>query len=264
VTLGVLGVNNDPGFWLDGVNSEWEPDLLGVRCSADPEETGFLGGVLGTTGGVSFRWDWGGDDGMGSTASEANTGRDGNGGSNGVPCETFDDRCSVRGFGSFATASSSSSEDSLEGRSAPRSCLRFSFAASRRLNDTCAFLDSRSARCRASASSDSRGSIAVLVRAHAGTTNFLMGFSVGAAVEADVDGAVHADVVMGGSEMGWQVGAGSGEATGSDQKRGRGGDEWPYFEVDTNLAERDGPARAVFADTSTSNTTGCREREDRQ
>lgn len=272
MTLGVLGVNNGPGSWLDGVNSEQEPDLLGVRCGADPEETGFLGGVLGTTGGVSCWWDWGGDDGMGSTASEANTGREGNGsGSKGVLCATFDDGCSGRGFGSFATVSSSSSEDSLEGRSAPRSRLRFAFAASRRLNDTCAFLASRSARCLVSTSSDSRGSIAVPVRAHAGRTNFLMGFSVGATVEVDVDGAVHADVVMGVLEMaassaksGWQVGAGSGEATRSDLKRRRGGDEWPCLEVDANLAERDGTACDVFADTSTSKNTGCREPKGRQ
>ena len=180
------------------MNSEQEPDLLGVRCSADPEETGFLGGVLGTTGGASCRCDWGGDDGMGSTASEANTGREGNvSGNEGALHATLDDECGVRGFGSFVTASSSSSEDSLE-HSAPWSRLRFSFAASRRLDDTCAFLASRSARCRANASSDSRGSIAVPVRAHAGTTNFLMGFFVGTAAEVDADGAVHADVVIGG------------------------------------------------------------------
>ena len=233
VTLGVLGVNNNPWSLPDGVNSEQEPDLLGVRCGADSGETGFLGGVLGTTGSPGCRSDWGGDDGIGSTASEANTGREGGGGSGkGALRATLDDECSVHGFGSFATVSSSSSEDSFEGRSAARSRLRFAFAASRRLSDTCASFASCSARCRANASSDSRGSIAVLVRAHPGTTKFLRGFFVGLVVEVDVDGAVLAGVVTGrlelagpGAAPGWQVEGGSKAAIQSDLKRGRGGDD---------------------------------------
>lgn len=202
VAMGVLGVNNDSASWPDGVNSEQEPDLLGVRYSADGGEKGFLGGVLGTEGGASCRYDWGGDDGIGSTASEANTGREGNGGgAKGALRGALGDECSVRGVGAFATtssSSSSSSEDSLHGWFAPRIRLRFAFAASRRLSDTCAFLASRSTCCRAKASSDSLGCVAVVVRAHAGTTKFLRGFCVGAVVEVDVDGAVHVDVVIGG------------------------------------------------------------------
>lgn len=115
VTLGVLGVNNNPGSWPDGVNSEQEPDLPGVQYGTDPEEVGFLGGVLGT---ASWRCDRGGDDGMGSTASEANTGREGSGGgSKGVLRTALDDGCSNRRFPSFATIVSSSSS-SEEGRSA--------------------------------------------------------------------------------------------------------------------------------------------------
>ena len=179
VTLGVLGVNNGSGSRPDGVNSEQDPDLLGVRCVPDPDEDiGFLGGVLGTRGGASWWCDWGGEDGMGSTASEANTGREGSTGcGKGALRPILDDNgCSVRTFTSLTTDSSSSSEDSLEGR--PSTRLRFAFAASRRLNDTWDFLASRSACWRASASSDSRGSVAVLVRAHAGSTKFLRGFLV--------------------------------------------------------------------------------------
>lgn len=266
VTLGVLGVNSELAPWPDGVNSEQESDLLGVRQGADPGEAGFLGGVLGTTGGESCRCDRGGDDGMGSTASEANTGREGNGsGGKGAHRATLDDGYGMGGFGSFATASSSSSEDSLEGCSVPRSCLRFAFAASRRLNDTCAFLASCSARSRASASSDSRGSIAVLVRAHVGRTKFLRTFVVGAAaVEVDEYEASHADTDMGGlgmaacdAKLDEQVEPGSEEAPEPDLKRGRGGDVWVSLKVDANLADRGGAACEVFADTSTSGNTGC-------
>lgn len=246
VTLGVLGVNNGPGAWPDGVNSEQEPDLLGVRCCGDPEEVGFLGGVLGTMRGASWRYDCGGDDGMGPTVSDANTGREGNGGGGrGALGTTLDGGCTVRNFASFATASSSSSEDSLEGCSVPWSCLRFDFAASRRLDDACAFLASRSARWRASASSDSRGSIAVLVRAHAGMTKFLRGFFSGAAVEVDVHADAHASVVVEdkarletaalGTKVGWQVEVGSED---SDLKRGRGGDDRACL-VGTSLADCD-------------------------
>jgi hypothetical protein len=49
------------------------------RSDVDPEATCFLGGVLGTTRDASCRCDWGGADGMGSTISEANMGREGNG-----------------------------------------------------------------------------------------------------------------------------------------------------------------------------------------
>jgi hypothetical protein len=150
--------------------------------------------------------------------------------------------CSVYGFGS---ASSSLSEDSLEGRPAPRSRLRFAFAASQHLDDTCAFLASRSTRY--SASSDSCRNIAVLVRAHAASTNLLVSFFVGTTAGVDVDGAVHTSVVMGELEM-----------AASGAKPGR-----PCLEVDTNLAECNGSACDAFADTSTSKTTGYRERKDR-
>lgn len=111
VTLGVLGVNNDPGSWPDGVNNEQEPDLLGVRCDPDPEEPGFLGGVLGAFGSVNWLCDRGGDDGMGSTASEAKTGRKGGG----TFRASLDDGC-MTGRSTLSTAvSSSSSDDSLEG-----------------------------------------------------------------------------------------------------------------------------------------------------
>lgn len=234
------------------MNSEQVPGLPGVRCGAESGETGFLGGVLG---GASCRCVCGGEDGMGATASDANTGRAGN---EGAFRATFDDGRCVRGFGSFATASSSS-EDSLEGCS-PRSRLRLAFAASRRFNETCAFLASRSVRWRASTSSDSRGSVAVPVRAHAGVTKFLKGFFAGTVVEADVDGVVdgiadgksESATTAPGTKPGWQAEAGNKEAIGSDLKRARGSDDWGCLEDDIDLEERDGPACDPFADASTS------------
>lgn len=103
VTLGVFGVNNAESL-PDGVNSEQEPDLLGVRCVPDTDEdTGFLGGVLGTTGGTGWRHDRGGEDGMGSTVSEANTGREGGRGCGmGALLATLDGGgCSMRSPTSF-------------------------------------------------------------------------------------------------------------------------------------------------------------------
>jgi hypothetical protein len=64
---------------------------------------------------------------------------------------------------------------------------------------------------------------------------------VGTAVEVDVDGAVHAYIVMpvGGLEKAGRVKAGSEseEALESDLKRGREGDVWVCLDVDTNLAD---------------------------
>ena len=117
------------------MNSEQEPDLLGVWCDPDPDkEMSFFGGVLGTVGGMGWGCNRGGEDAMGGTASEANTGRAGGGSGTGAFRAALDDNgSSDRRFVSAVV--SSSSEESLDGPSA-RWCLRFALAASRRLSDT--------------------------------------------------------------------------------------------------------------------------------
>lgn len=51
------------------------------------------------------------------------------------------------------------------------------------------------------------------------------------------------------------------EATWSDLKRGRGGDDWEYLNVDTILIGRGAAACGAFVGISTSGNTACREQE---
>lgn len=98
----------------DGVNKEPVPgpDFPGVRYVPVPDTTRFLGGVDGGRGYECF--DGGGDDWMGSTASEAKTGRE-------DCCCALDmgrdgGLCACTGLRTPSCLSSSSSEDSLDGK----------------------------------------------------------------------------------------------------------------------------------------------------
>lgn len=81
-------------------------------------------------------------------------------------------------------------------------------------------------------------------------------------MELDVDSPVDVSVVVedeGGLEKPVpgtildrevEVASGNVEATGSDLKRGREGDDWACLNVDPKLADHSGAARDAFVDTS--------------